>query len=171
MHVNMIRNTSEAMSAILGGCDTLLVKPDDRIGHQTTAFSERIAANISNLLREESYLDKIENPVSGSYYVESLTGLLIHHALDLFKQTEKDGGLVAGIRSGVIQKKINVVREKKVKDLVEERFIMIGTNKYRMEGETIEVPKSTVEMQILDGRQLLNPVSLGDLYVQEKTVL
>ncbi|MEQ8339377.1 MAG: methylmalonyl-CoA mutase family protein [Cyclobacteriaceae bacterium] len=171
MHVNMIRNTSEAMSAILGGCDALLVKPHDRIGRQTTAFSERIAANISNLFREESYLDKIENPASGSYYLESLTGLLIHHALDLFKQTEKDGGLVAGITSGVIQKNINEVREKKVRDLLEERFIMIGTNKYRMEGETIDVPKSSVEMQILDGRQLLNPVSLGDLYVQEKTVL
>ena len=169
-HVNMIRNTSEAMSAVLSGCDRLLIRRHDMINDEPSDFSQRIAANISNLLREESYLDKIDNPVSGSYYVEWLTSQLIQSSLDLFKKTEKNGGLVEGIKSGTIQQEIKAIKRQKELDLIEGRFTMIGTNKYRIESENVPEP-SRPKNKAADGRELLSPQCLGDLYRGEKTAI
>ena len=169
-HVNMIRNTSEAMSAVLGGCDRLLIRRHDMINDEPSEFSQRIAANISNLLREESYLEKIDNPVSGSYYVEWLTSQLIQSSLDLFKKTEKNGGLVVGIKSGTIQQEIKTIKRQKELDLLEGRFTMIGTNKYRIESENVLEP-SRPKNKAADGRELLSPQCLGELYRGEKTAI
>lgn len=68
---NMIRNTSQAMSAILGGCDSIYITPHDLDEH--SSFSRRIARNISLILKEEAYFDKVSDPAAGSYFFESLT--------------------------------------------------------------------------------------------------
>lgn len=68
-HGNMLKGTTAAMSAILGGCDTLTVDPED--GDHTTMA--RIARNVSNILREESYFSKVADPVAGVYFIEDLT--------------------------------------------------------------------------------------------------
>lgn len=162
-HVNMIRNTSEALSAVLGGCDSLLIKRHDLLNEEASGFSQRIAANISNLLREESYIDKIDNPVTGSYYIEWLADQLVQASLDLFKKTEEKGGLIVCIRSGSIQQQIKKVRNQKELDLNEGKFTMIGTNKYRIEDEEIIKPNGNDEKIGSDGRQLLQPTCLGDL--------
>ncbi len=70
---NMLSNTTEAMSAIIGGCNSLGVLPHNQGIEDISAFSERIARNVSNLLREESYFDSVIDPASGSYYIEKLT--------------------------------------------------------------------------------------------------
>ncbi len=169
-HVNMIRNTSEAMAAILGGCERLLIRRHDILNDESSAFSQRIAANVSNILREESFFDKIDNPVNGSYYVEWLANLLVMKSLDLFKETEKKGGLISELKSGSIQKQIRVVKERKEKDLNKGKFTMIGTNKYRIESEVIPESKK-LNNKSTDGRELLIPQSLGDLYSHEKSMI
>lgn len=68
---NMIRNTSQAMSAILGGCDSIYITPHDLDVH--SGFSRRIARNISLILKEEAYFGKVSDPAAGSYFFESLT--------------------------------------------------------------------------------------------------
>ena len=81
-HKNMIRGTTAAMSAILGGCDALTVPPAD---HQSEMMT-RIARNVSSILREESHLGKVSDPTAGSYYVEKLTDQLAAKAWEKFQQ-------------------------------------------------------------------------------------
>ncbi|HAN78767.1 MAG TPA: methylmalonyl-CoA mutase small subunit, partial [Bacteroidales bacterium] len=71
-YVNMLRATTEAMSAILGGTDSLIVHPFNANFNKPNEFSRRIARNIQNILKEEAYLDKIVDPAAGSYYIENL---------------------------------------------------------------------------------------------------
>ena len=75
-HVNMLRLTTEAMAAVLGGCDSLLVNPYDSCYREPGDFSERISRNIQHILKEESYFDRVVDPAAGSYYIESLTDSL-----------------------------------------------------------------------------------------------
>ncbi|MBC7874506.1 MAG: hypothetical protein H7Y01_10945, partial [Ferruginibacter sp.] len=89
--VNMLRNTTEAMSAILGGCDAILINPHDSTYKNPDEFSHRIALNISNLLKEESYFDKVSDPSAGSYYIETITSGLAEKILELYKEIEVSG--------------------------------------------------------------------------------
>ena len=69
-YVNMLRTQTEAMSAVLGGADSITVEPFDTIFRDPDDFSERIARNQQLLLMEESHLDKVADPGAGSYYIE-----------------------------------------------------------------------------------------------------
>ncbi len=70
---NLLRNTSEAMAAILGGADGLIIRDHQLKNDTTDDFGNRIARNISLILKEESYFNKVINPTEGSYYIEYLT--------------------------------------------------------------------------------------------------
>ncbi len=156
-HVNMLRNTTEAMSAIIGGCDALLVQPHDKSYEKPSSFSHRIAVNISNLLKEESYFDKVVDPVAGSYYVEHLTKELSEKAHQLFESTEAEGGLIKLFKAGKIQEQIGVTRALKEKDLSTRKLVFVGTNKYPNIGEQMEVELKDKVVQSADGRELLAP--------------
>ena len=90
VHTNILRTTTEAMSAILGGCDSLTVLPF----YNTIHFSNRIARNIQHILKEESFLDKVNNPADGAYYIEQLTDEIAKGAWSLFQEIEKEGGFL-----------------------------------------------------------------------------
>ncbi len=129
-NVNILRNTTEAMSALLGGCDALLTYPHDHSFNEPSRFSQRIALNISNLLKEESYFDKVVDPAAGSYYLENLTTSLTEHTLALFKEIEDAGGFIQAFKAGMIQEKIGIVRHKKEKEIAYRKRVYVGTNKY-----------------------------------------
>lgn len=129
-NVNMLRNTSEAMSAILGGCDALLTYPHDYSFQEPSSFSQRIALNVSNLLKSESYFDKVNDPSAGSYYLESLTKNIADAALNLFKETEKAGGFINAYKTGSITEKINKTRDLKEKEIASRKRVYVGVNKY-----------------------------------------
>lgn len=129
-HTNMLRATTEAMSAILGNADALEIDPYDSETGATRELSRRIAGNIAIILREESYFGKVSNPVDGSYYLEELTLSLAEKALDLFKEIETCGGFVRGIEEEVIQNKIALVRTTRLKLLARRRRTLVGVNKY-----------------------------------------
>ena len=74
---NLLRSTTEGMSAIFGGCDGLLIYPYNYSFEATNDFSDRIARNQQNLLKEESYLNKVQDPGAGAYYIETLTAKLL----------------------------------------------------------------------------------------------
>ncbi|MEX6688675.1 methylmalonyl-CoA mutase family protein [Danxiaibacter flavus] len=135
-NVNLLRNTSEAMSAVLGGCDALLVQPHDKHCRTGNKFSQRIALNISNLLKEESYFDKVTDPTSGSYYIENLTTQLAESALDLLQKIEDKGGFIACYNSGIIQEKICEIRNQKQKDISSRKRVYVGSNKFPDPAET-----------------------------------
>ena len=129
-NVNMLRTTTECMSAILGGADAIANLPYDALYHKDNEFGDRIARNQLLILKKESYFDKVNNPADGSYYIENLTNQLAEKALILFKDIEANGGFLKQLNDGIIKRKIqeSADKEQELFDLGKE--ILLGTNKY-----------------------------------------
>jgi methylmalonyl-CoA mutase len=117
-YVNLLRTQTEAMSAILGGADSLTVEPFDITFRKPDEFSERIARNQQLILKEESYFDKVADPAAGSYYIEYLTYLIAENTWKLFLEIEEKGGFLSSQKSGLIQKKLSesAAKRKNIKD-------------------------------------------------------
>lgn len=129
-NVNMLRTTTECMSAILGGANAIANLPYDALYHKDNEFGDRIARNQLLVLKHESYFDKVSNPADGAYYIENLTQQLAEKALELFKDIEKNGGLITQLIEGTIQRKISESASKE-QDLFDSgKEVLLGTNKY-----------------------------------------
>ncbi|TDB65213.1 methylmalonyl-CoA mutase family protein [Arundinibacter roseus] len=107
-HTNLVRHTAEAMSAVSGGCDALTILPFDQASSEPSEFSERIARNISLVLKHESYLEKVADPAGGAYYLELLTQKIATASWDLFLEIEEKGGLVPAFQENFIQDRLAV---------------------------------------------------------------
>lgn len=129
-NVNLLRTTTECMSAILGGADAVANLAYDALYHKDNEFGDRISRNQLLILKNESYFDKVNNPADGTYYIETLTEQLSEKALELFKDIEKNGGLITQLIEGTIQRKINesALKEQELFDSGKE--VLLGTNKY-----------------------------------------
>lgn len=156
-YVNLLRNTTEAMSAVLGGCDALLVQPHDSSYAAPSPFSQRIALNVSTLLKEESYFDKVVDPAAGCYYLESLTAQLAGTALALVKEVEAGGGFMEAFREGIVQEKVRAVREKKEAEIASRKRVYVGTNKYPNAQEKMVLSSAGQSQQRGNGFPLLVP--------------
>ncbi|GLB51272.1 methylmalonyl-CoA mutase small subunit [Neptunitalea chrysea] len=158
-NVNMLRNTTEAMSALLGGCDALLIQPHNSSYQKVSDFSHRIALNISNLLKKEAYFDKVVDPAAGSYYLETLTESLAENALSLFKEVEVKNGFVKAFEEGFITGLINKSKNQKEKDITSRKKVFVGTNKYPNLTEKIsvkEVEKVSKDTALLHPQRATN---------------
>ncbi|OXA77498.1 heterodimeric methylmalonyl-CoA mutase small subunit [Flavobacterium aquidurense] len=129
-NVNMLRTTTECMSAILGGADSVANLPYDALYHKDNEFGDRIARNQLLVLKHESYFDKVDNPADGSYYIESLTMQLAEKSLKLFKEIEADGGFLKLLNDGTIKKKIQESSAKEQELFDSKKEVLLGTNKY-----------------------------------------
>tara|TARA_R110002049_G_scaffold307773_2_gene509418 strand:+ start:5092 stop:6468 length:1377 start_codon:yes stop_codon:yes gene_type:complete len=129
-NTNMLRTTTECMSAIIGGANTICNIPFDAIYHKTNAFSERLARNQLLILKHESSFEKVSNPADGSYYIETLTNQLAEKALELFKDIEANGGFLKQLKAGTIQRKIKESAEKEQKQFDAGENILVGSNKH-----------------------------------------
>lgn len=129
-NVNMLRTTTECMSAILGGADAVANLPYDSLYHKDNEFGDRIARNQLLVLKHESYFDKVDNPADGSYYIESLTMQLAEKSLKLFKDIEADGGFLKLLNDGTIKKKIQESAAKEQELFDSKKEVLLGTNKY-----------------------------------------
>ncbi|MEQ3691775.1 MAG: methylmalonyl-CoA mutase subunit beta [Flavobacterium sp.] len=129
-NVNMLRTTTECMSAILGGANTVSNLPYDVLYHKTNEFGDRISRNQLLVLKQESYFDKVNNPSDGTYYIETLTNQLAEKALDIFKKIESKGGFITLLIEGTIQKKINESAQKEQELFDSGKEVLLGTNKY-----------------------------------------
>jgi len=129
-NVNMLRTTTETMSAVLGGANTVYNLPYDALYHKSNDFGERISRNQLLILKKESYFDTVSNPADGSYYIETLTQQLAEQALEVFKSIEKGGGLLAQLKNGTLQKKIKESATKEQEWFDTGKLVLVGTNKY-----------------------------------------
>jgi len=127
-NTNMLRSTTECMSAILGGADTIINRPYDDLYHKANAFGQRISRNQLIILKKESYFDAVSNPADGTYYIESLTQELASKALSLFKEIEASGGFLQQLKEGTIQKKVKESAQKEQDAFNNGEHVLLGTN-------------------------------------------
>lgn len=129
-NVNMLRTTTECMSAILGGADAVANLAYDAIYRKDNEFGDRISRNQLLVLKHESYFDKVNNPADGAYYIETLTEQLAEKALVLFKDIEANGGFITQLIEGTIQRKIKESADKEQELFDSGKEVLLGTNKY-----------------------------------------
>ncbi len=129
-NMNMLRTTTECMSGILGGANTIGNLAYDAVYHKSNEFGERISRNQLLILKSESYFDTVENTADGSYYVEKLTDELAEKSLALFKEIEHGGGFLKMLRTGTLQKKIKENADKELRHYDSGDNKLVGTTHF-----------------------------------------
>ncbi|MGB1284442.1 MAG: methylmalonyl-CoA mutase subunit beta [Polaribacter sp.] len=142
-NVNMLRTTSECMSAVLGGANSISNISYDAIYHKSNEFGERIARNQLLILQQESGFAEAQNFADGTYYIESLTRQLAEQALTVFKQIEKGGGFLKQLKTGIIQRKINESAAKEEENFAAQKIKLLGTN---IQANKADVMKDHLEL-------------------------
>ncbi len=139
-HVNILRATTEAMAAVLGGCDSLHIDPFDGIGGRPGELSRRLARNTQLILQRECRFDNVVDPAGGSWYVESLTRELAAKAWELFQQIEAAGGMLQALQDGMPQRLIADSAAARRDALHTRRDVLVGTNQYPDVAEPLPEP-------------------------------
>ena len=138
IHNNMIRSTSEAMAAIIGGADEVLIKSYDALLNESSEFGKRIARNQQHILQHESHLDEVRDIAKGSYFIETLTEEVATKAWDLFVELEEAGGFIEGLRSGKIQQMVASEAQREQSEFEEQKKLLVGVNKYAKEDNELK---------------------------------
>jgi methylmalonyl-CoA mutase len=129
-YVNVLRGTTEAMSASLGSTDSISVQAFDKAFRDENDFSSRISRNLQIILKEEAYFDKVADPAAGSYYIETLTDNIAEQAWALFKELENDGGYLEAFQKGMIQEQIAQSLSTKKERAASRKDSILGVNQY-----------------------------------------
>ena len=156
-YVNMLRGTTEAMSATIGGVHSLEVMPFDASFENPTEFSKRIARNVELLLKNESHFDQVVDPAGGSYYVENLTQSIAAEAWKLFLEIEEKGGYTEAYKAGLIVERIKASAAAKDKNIATRRQTLLGANQYPnfTEAAGTEITAESVTRKQAEGNVLV----------------
>ncbi|WP_026675474.1 methylmalonyl-CoA mutase family protein [Alkalihalobacterium bogoriense] len=141
-YVNMLRGTTEAFAAAVGGANSIHVSQFDEALGSSTEFSRRIARNTSIILQEESHIGITSDPVGGSWYVESLTNEVGKQTWAIFQQIEAKGGIFSATQQQFVQKMISKTEQKKIKNVMMRKDVIVGTNRYSNKEERAETRHS-----------------------------
>jgi methylmalonyl-CoA mutase len=139
-HVNILRSANSAFAAAIGGVQYLQVLPFDVQFGVTSSLSERLARNTQLILKEETHVTRVSDPSGGSWYIEQLTEDLVEESWGLFVQIEEKGGILQLLNEGSIQKDIEDMFNKRLKNAAERKERIIGTNVYPNPAEKVEQP-------------------------------
>ena len=142
-NINMLRTTTECMSAILGSSDTIMNMPYDHLYHKDNDFGDRLSRNQLIILKKESYFDTVSNPTEGAYYIETLTQQLAQKSLDLFKEIEKQGGFLKLLKEGMVQRKLKEHAQKEQHLYDEGTEGLLGTH---FQQNALDTMKSDLEI-------------------------
>jgi methylmalonyl-CoA mutase len=127
-NTNLLRQTTEAMSAILGGIDRLIIHPYDSCSENgSSAFTQRMALNISNLLQDESYFSAVADPLGGSYAIEALTEEMSVQSWNLFKQMD---ALTEETQKLKWKELVEAKAKQRIEVIKNSKSILIGINKF-----------------------------------------
>ncbi|MEE4118954.1 MAG: methylmalonyl-CoA mutase [Paracoccaceae bacterium] len=132
---NVIRTAYEAMSAALGGTQSLHTNALDEAMALPTDFSARIARNTQLILQEETGITNVVDPLAGSYYVESLTSELAERAWALMEEVEAMVGMTKAVASGMPKLRIEETAARRQAQIDRGEEVIVGVNKYRRESE------------------------------------
>jgi methylmalonyl-CoA mutase len=177
-YVNMLRTTTEAFSAIIGGVDSLHTNCFDESLELPEEFARRIARNTQLILNEESHLNQLIDPAGGSYFVENLTGEIAKKSWTLFRDIEAKGGILKAMESGFVQEEIDKIVNEKRNNFAKRRTTQVGINAYaNIKEEKLKYKKSD-NYKILKKRyeeydkkkndklisKIINEINLSDNY-------
>lgn len=145
---NIIRTTIEAMSATLGGTQSLHTNSFDEAVALPTDFSAKLARNTQLIIQEETDLTHVVDPFGGSFFMESLTHKLVTQAKKILYEISEMGGMVEALKNGYPKRKIEEAAARKQARIDSGEETIIGVNKYRSESqdpfEIREVDNSSV---------------------------
>lgn len=129
-HLNLLRTTSEAFSAAVGGADSIHVDGFDAALPRETAFARRLARNLQYILKDEARVADVMDPGGGSYYIERMTAKLAARSWQILQEVEASGGLESALREGSVQARIASTHREELEKAELGRLVRIGINKY-----------------------------------------
>ncbi|MCB2201048.1 acyl-CoA mutase large subunit family protein [bacterium] len=129
-YTNILRSTTQAFSAVVGGVDSLHVAPFDEALGVPGEFGRRIARNTHIILRDEAHLNNVLDPAGGSWYVETLTDQLSQEAWKLFQQIEAEGGIEKALEKGFLQEMVEATAQERHANLATRKDVQVGINMY-----------------------------------------
>ena len=132
---NVMRTTIEAMSAVLGGTQSLHTNSFDEALALPTEFSARIARNTQLVIQEETGITNVVDPLAGSYYVESLTDQLVKAAREIIDEVEELGGMTKAVETGMPKLRIEEAAALRQARIDRGEEVIVGVNKYQLEVE------------------------------------
>ncbi|MGI4871943.1 MAG: methylmalonyl-CoA mutase family protein [Janthinobacterium lividum] len=155
-HSNLLRHTTEAMSAVLGGADSIQVAAFDCLFQAPNEFSSRLARNLPVILRQEAHLDWVADPAAGSYFIETLTDDLARAAWAEFQALETQGGMLAA-RSQALEA-ISQAGLEKFKRIATGQDVVVGTNRFQNPQEKFNYqPKQLLRSREFDTTRATYP--------------
>ena len=149
---NIVRTAFEAMSAVLGGTQSLHTNSFDEAIALPSAFSSRIARNTQLILQHETGITDVVDPLAGSYYVERLTKELADKAWALIEQVEAMGGMTKAVASGWPKAQIEEAATRKQAAIDKGEDVIVGVNKYRLEEEARIETREVDNRAVRDGQ-------------------
>lgn len=177
-HNNLLRNTTEAMSAAIGGVHSITLNPFDAIYKNPDEFSYRMARNIQLLIKEEAYLHKVADPSAGAYYIEMLTEKIADQAWELFREVQREGGLIQALKNKMVQRHIESNANKQKEAFRDIQKILVGINKYpntneKITGKYVKVPekiffKENLEVMPIREERIAEPLEIARLKKEEE---
>jgi methylmalonyl-CoA mutase len=171
LHVNMLRATTEAFSAAIGGVDSITVAPFDEVLGEVSKTGDRIARNTHFILKEESLLSKVADPAGGSWYIEELTAELADLAWKEIQSIETMGGFVQAARQNYIQDKLRELLAQRLEDVNKRKVQLIGTNHYaNLQEPEREIQKAEANIPITEAFENDRGKRLKDWMIAAKTV-
>jgi methylmalonyl-CoA mutase len=170
-YVNMLRATTEAMAAAIGGCDSMTIVPFDSVYKTPDEFSRRMARNTQIILKKESYFDRTIDPAAGSYYVARVTISVANEAWKLMQRVEGAGGFLKALQAGTIQQEVLAARKNKEHRMAIRRRKLLGTNEYPNRKERmldkitrVQVPPASPKGQVAIQVTPLRPQRAAESY-------
>ena len=156
-YTNMLRGTTEAMSAAIAGVHSLEVLPFDHSYAEPSEFSYRIARNESLLLKHESHFDQVIDPAGGSYYIENLTNSIASEAWKLFLEVEEKGGYEEALKAGFIVERVKASAAAKDKAVATRRQILLGANQYPNFTEVADAAVAAEAVTRVEAENVITP--------------
>jgi methylmalonyl-CoA mutase len=155
-HTNLLRHTTEAMSAVLGGADSVQVAAFDCLYQASNEFSARLARNLPVILKDEAHLDWVADPAAGSYFIETLTDELARAAWAGFQALEAQGGMLHA-RARALEA-VSQAGLDKFKRIATGQDVVVGTNRFQNPKEKFDFqPKQLLRSRDFDTTRATYP--------------
>ena len=156
---NMLRSSTQALSAVIGGCQSITVLPFDDSVRWSNGLSERMARNTQLIIRDEAFAGKVVDVASGSYFIESLTSQIAEKTWTLFLDLEEKGGFKTNMDNGTIPSMIAESRENQWNKAESGETAVLGVNKFPNPSEEKEVLFAEKAKNKIKGKRLSDAIN------------